>query len=97
MVEVDTILALLKQLTILRELIPDSSEVSGKQVVPDTPCVAAGSSVDIPDKLAETGLLPAHGFNYHDPFSSSSPKQMLREVAARVMVAMYWVCSPAIS
>ena len=44
MVEVDPILAPLKQVTILRELIPDSSEVSGKQVVPDTPCTAARSS-----------------------------------------------------
>ena len=63
---------------------------TGEQVVPDTPCACcAGSPVDIPDKLAETGLLPAHGFNYHDPFLSSFPKQRLREVAARVMVAMY--------
>ena len=97
MVEVDSVLAPLKQVTILRELIPDSSEISGKQVVPDAPRASAGSSVNVPDKLAETGLLPAHGFNYHDPFSSSSPKQRLREVAARVMVAMYWVCSAAIS
>ncbi|MBO6792088.1 MAG: hypothetical protein JJ894_16295 [Dinoroseobacter sp.] len=97
MVEVDPVLAPLKQVTILRELIPDSSEISGKQVVPDTPCAAARSSVDISDKLAETGLLPAHGFDYHDPFSSSCPKQRLREVAARVMVAMYWVCRAAIS
>jgi hypothetical protein len=90
-VEVDPILAPLKQVTILRELIPDSSEISGEQVMPDAPRACAGSSVDIPDKLAETGLLPAHGFDYHDPFSSSCPKQRLRVVAARVMVAMYWV------
>lgn len=96
-VEVDPILAPLKQVTVLRKLISDSSEVSGKQVVPDAPCTAAGSSVDIPDKLAETGLLPAHGFDYHDPSSSSCPKQRLQVVAARVMVAMYWVCSAAIS
>lgn len=91
MVQVDPVLAPLKQVTVLRELIPDSSKVSGKQVVPDAPRACASSSVDIPDKLAETGLLPAHGFDYHDPFSSSCPKQRLREVAARVMVAMYWV------
>lgn len=97
MVEVDPVLAPLKQVTVLRELIPDGSEISGKQVVPDAPCACAGSSVDIPDKLAETGLLPTHGFDYHDPFSSSCPKQRLRKVAARVMVAMYWVCSAAIS
>ena len=97
MVEVDPVLAPLKQVTVLRELIPDGSEISGKQVVPDAPCASAGPSVDIPDKLAETGLLPAHGFDYHDPFSSSCPKQRLREVAARVMVAIYWVCSAAIS
>lgn len=96
-VEVDPVLAPLKQVTILRELIPDSSEISGEQVMPDAPRACAGSSVDIPDKLAETGLLPAHGFNYHDPFSSSCPKQRLRKVAARVMVAMYWVCRAAIS
>jgi len=89
-VEVDTIFAPLKQITVPRELVPDGSEISGEQVVPDTPCACcAGSPVDIPDKLAETGLLPAHGFNYHDPFLSSFPKQRLREVAARVMVAMY--------
>jgi hypothetical protein len=96
-VEVDPVLAPLKQVTILRKLIPDSSKVSGKQVMPDTPRASACSSVNIPDKLAETGLLPAHGFDYHDPYSSSCPKQRLREVAARVMVAMYWVCSAAIS
>lgn len=73
-VEVDPILAPLKQVTVLRELIPDSSEVSGEQVMPDAPCASAGSSVDIPDKLAKTRLLPAHGFDYHDPFSSSCPK-----------------------
>lgn len=88
-VEVDPVLAPLKQVTIPRELIPDSSEISCKQVVPDTPCGSAGSSVDVSDKLAETGLLPAHGFYYHDPFSSSCPKQRLRQVAARVMMAMY--------
>ena len=96
-VEVDPVLAPLKQVTVLRELIPDGSEVSGEQVVPDTPSGSSSSSVNIPDKLAETGLLPAHGFDYHDPFSSSCPKQRLREVAARVMVAIYWVCSAAIS
>lgn len=96
-VEVDPILAPLKQVTVLRELIPDSSEVSGEQVMPDAPRGSAGPSVDIPDKLAETGLLPAHGFDYHDPSSSSCPKQRLRMVAARVMVAMYWACSAAIS
>ena len=88
-VEVDPVLAPLKQVTVLRELIPDSSEVSGEQVMPNAPRACAGSAVDIPDKLTETGLLPAHGFDYHDPFSSSCPKQRLREVAARVMVAMY--------
>ena len=73
-VEVDPVLAPLKQVTVLRELIPDSSEVSGKQIVPNAPCVADGSSVDVSDKLAETGLLTAHGFDYHDPCSSSCPK-----------------------
>lgn len=93
-VEDDPVLAPRKKVAVLLELSADVLRVTGKQVVPNAPTLPARTSVNVADELSKARLLPAHRLDYHDP--SSCRKHRLWAVAARVMVAMYWVRSAAI-